>query len=635
MARPKSKKTLIQKSLEELRKSVEESATSGDSLISGIPSIIDFVESPEYLGLPHYDPTPVNLYPLQKIVLKIFYRGSIGNEDLKLTKEELDIVQDCGLNCDDNGDLKEKFDNGSLFRELILVWGRRSGKDFVISILALYEAMKLLEAPKGDPYSLYNLGPGAPFTILTVANSSTQAQILFREIKDKMLRSPYFANKISSSGMNQDSISLLTPVDKIRNEEFKKRGLPYSPGSVEIRCGHSNSDTLAGIGCFCLLLDEIGLYKQTAGASGGDAIFRTLTPAVATYVRKENVKDDNGNDVIDDDGNVVQKDMYDGKIICISSPRSKEGIFYELYRHSPDVKHRLMCRMPTWKVNINHTEESLHNLFPEMTEEEFSMEFGAMFSGMAGQTFFSRDMVEIAFKNNLKLKSNGEPNSKYFMHLDPATSSHNYALTICHKERFINDKTGKMDWKVVLDHVKYWTPTPGKPIINKEVEDYILSISRRFYLSLVTFDQWNSTESINRLREYGIPAKMTRFTKRYKIIIYDNLYNLISANKIDIPHHELLKNEMLYLQRRYLPTGYRVFAKKDGLVRTDDLVDSLAGAAYMAIEEESNGLPKGRLVRFDVNTNNNQVWNGMQGPLGVGPGSRVSNELNRKSPRGF
>ena len=40
------------------------------------------------MGLPHYDPTPVNLYPLQKIVLKIFYRGSIGNEDLKLTKEE-------------------------------------------------------------------------------------------------------------------------------------------------------------------------------------------------------------------------------------------------------------------------------------------------------------------------------------------------------------------------------------------------------------------------------------------------------------------------------------------------------------------------------------------------------------------
>jgi len=384
-----------------------------------------------------------------------------------------------------------------------------------------------------------------------------------------------------------------------------------------------------------LLLDEIGLYKQTSGASGGDAIFRTLTPAVATYVRKENIKDDDGNVITGEDGKPIQEDIYDGKIICISSPRGKEGIFYELYRHSPNVKHRLMCRMPTWRVNTNHTEESLQEMFPEMTEEEFSMEFGSMFSGTAGQTFFSRDLIDTAFKNNLKLKTNGEPNTKYFMHLDPATSSHNYALTICHKERFINKKTGKMDWKVVLDHVKYWTPKPGQPIINREIEDYILYISRRFYLALVTFDQWNSTESISRLREYGIPAKMTRFTKRYKIIIYDNLYNLVSANKIDLPHHELLKNEMLYLQRRYLPTGYRVFAKKDGLVRTDDLVDSLAGSAYMAIEEESNGLPKGKLVNFNVYSSNNIVWNGMQGPLGMGSGSRVSNDLNRRSQNRF
>ena len=167
------------------------------------------------------------------------------------------------------------------------------------------------------------------------------------------------------------------------------------------------------------------------------------------------------------------------------------------------------------------------------------------------------------------------------------------------------------------------------------MEDYILAISRRFYLSLVSFDQWNSNESINRLREYGIPAKMTRFTKRYKIMIYDCLYNLVSAGKIIIPYNELLKNEMLYLQRRFMPTGYRVFAKKDGLVRTDDLVDSLAGAVYSSIEVESSRLPKGRLARFDVYSNNDMVWNGMQGPIGQGPGSRVASDIERRSPRRF
>ena len=84
-----------------------------------------------------------------------------------------------------------------------------------------------------------------------------------------------------------------------------------------------------------------------------------------------------------------------------------------------------------------------------------------------------------------------------------------------------------------------------------------------------------------------------------------------------------------------MPTGYRVFAKKDGLVRTDDLVDSLAGAVYSSIEVESSRLPKGRLARFDVYSNNDMVWNGMQGPIGQGPGSRVASDIERRSPRRF
>ena len=521
MARPKSKKTNLQQELAQLRSSIEDSVK--DDYLSGIPSIIDFVESPDYLGLPYYDPTPINLYPLQKLVLKVFYRGTPGNEDIYLDEDDLRLIKECDLDNIENGDFIEKFNNRELFRELVLVWGRRSGKDFIVSILALYEAMKLLESPNGDPYGVYGLGPGTPFTILTVANSSAQAQVLFKEIKDKALRSPYFADKISKDGITQDTINLLTPVDKKQNDELKRRSLPLTSGSVVIRSGHSNSDTLAGISCFCLLLDEIGLYKQTGGASGGDAIFRTLTPTVATYVRRTNVLDENGNDMIGEDGNVLQEDIYDGKIICISSPRGKEGVFYELYRHSNNVSDRLMCRMPTWKVNPIQTEEALRRMFSHMSDEEFMMEFGATFSGTAGQSFFPRDFVEAVFSNNLKLKTSGEPNTKYFMHLDPATSSHNYALTICHKERYINEETGKMDWQIIVDHIKYWSPQPGKPILLREVEDYILAISRRFYLSLVSFDQWNSNESINRLREYGIPAKMTRFTKRYKIMIYDCL----------------------------------------------------------------------------------------------------------------
>jgi hypothetical protein len=94
--------------------------------------------------------------------------------------------------------------------------------------------------------------------------------------------------------------------------------------------------------------------------------------------------------------------------------------------------------------------------------------------------------------------------------------------------------------------------------------------------------------------------QLTRFTKRYKIIIYDNLYDIASSNRLRVPYDELLKNEMLYLQRRFTPTGYRVFAKKDGMVKTDDSVDALAGACYGCIQENTDRLPSGRLARMNL-----------------------------------
>lgn len=601
----KPNQSSIFKQLGDLRKVIEITSTSS-AISRKIPSIEEFIDSEDYLGLPYRSPQPVTLFPMQRIALKAFYRGTEGNEDLKLTDEEMQLCKDLELDDEDNGDFIKKYESGNLFTEMVLVWGRRSGKDFVISVLALYEAMKLLEAPNGDPHALYNLGGGAPFNILTIANSSSQAQVLFNEIKDKILPSKYFQNKIGSDGITNDSIHLLTPADLKRNMDMKSKGLPETHGSVIIRSGHSNSDSLAGIGCYCLLLDEIGLYKQTPGSSGGESIYRTLTPATATYVRKEKT--------IDSDGNEVIKSKYDGKIICISSPRAKEGIFYELFKGSSSVPQRITCRLPTWKVNINQSLEDLRNKFSAMTDEEFMMEFGAEFSGMSGQTFFSRDMVESCFFNNMKIKERGEPGRMYYCHLDPATSSHNYALALVHREDFINKDTGKSDYRIVVDHIKVWTPSRNKPIISREIDDYIIKLNHNFLLAQVSFDQWNSAHSIESLRKHGIPAKLTRFTKRYKIIIYDNLYEMVSAGKLKIPNDDLLKNEMLYLQRRFTPNGYRVFAKKDGLVRTDDSVDALAGACYACMQEKTDRLPSSRLARINLWSTPGQMP-GMRNPF--------------------
>lgn len=598
---------------------------------SGLPSIIEFVEEERWLGMSHY-PQPIHLRPMQRIMLKCFYRGSPGNEHLKLTDEEIEILERSGMTNEENGNVLEKWDNDTIFRELVLVWGRRSGKDFIVSIMALYEAMRLLETPGGNPYATYNLGSAAPITILTIANAAAQARILFREIRDKVHKSPYFQDKVGH--MTDDKIMLLTPHDKETNKTLKERGLTGNQGSVHIVAGHSNSNSLVGLSCFAVMFDEIGTYKNTAGSSSGDQLYHNLVPATMTYIRNEIVLNDDGTPKLDDKGNPENKKVLDGKVICISTPRGKEGIFYDLYSNANNVDHRFMMRAPTWVCHPDLTETWLMTENPDMGDAKFSMEFGAEFLGTAGESFFIPEDVDRCFRNTqVKNVRHGLPGITYFAHLDPATSSHNYALCICHKEVFIDSNTGQKDFRIVVDHLHHWSPSNDSHIKVQDVDDYMIQMHRRFHFGLVTYDQWNSKESIVNLRKHGIPAKESAFSRQYKQQIYDNLYQLVINSKILIPEYELLRLEMKNLQRKWTETGFKVMAKKDADINTDDMCDALAGAVFNAMDRVENKLPQGKTINMPVSPQGSgQIWRSMQGiPYGMGSGQSVANQLRNRS----
>ncbi len=508
------------------------------------------------------------------------------------------------------------------------------GKGFTTSIIPLYETMKLLEAPNGNPYALYGLSTAAPFTIITIANAAEQAQHLFREIKDKVMSSQYFRDKLDTNNQSADTMLFLTPMDKSRNIELASRGLQPLPGSIKIYSGHSNSDSLAGMSCFCLLLDEIGLYKNTAGSSSGDAIYNTLAPAVKTYMRKvPQIDTVTKKQLMDENGNLLYKSIFDGKIICISSPRAKEGIFFDLYSKSAEVKHRFMLRAATWVVNPRFTEQMLRDEFSSTPDEKFRMEWGAEFSGTGGESFFPRDAVEKCFSNkNVKEINAGLPGVVYFVHLDPASSSHNYALIVCHKENFYDVKRQVRDFRIIVDHIRYWSPQPNKLISVSEVDNYVISLNARFHFGLVTYDQWSSAESILKLRKIGIPAMETKFNRNYKMAIYDNLYQLVISGKLHIPQHNMLKNEMINLQRKWTSgsNGYKVLPKSDADVNTDDLVDALAGACYNAIDSSVSKLPQGKLINLPVSPgwNTNRAWNGPSGPQTYGSPGQAAKQIS-------
>lgn len=620
------------KSLGDMVKQMHRDLVSDSGLQNYIPDIVTFCESKEYLNLEEQGIAP---YPVQKLILKVFYRGSKGNEHITLTKEEIQLCHDIGLVGKERGSIIDKFDSGEIFRELVLVWGRRAGKDFMSGIIISYEAMRLLECPGGDPYKVYKISPSNPISLLTIATAAPQAGIAFQEIKSKIINSKYFKDKLAFEGIESTKINLLTPSDKIKNKELIEAGLPPTKGSIVIEVGHSNSDSLLGKQCFVLLLDEVASYKQTGGSSSGERIHAALTPSLNTFVRKIKKLDENGNQEFDHDGAPLFYRVLDSKLICISSPRGEEGLFYRLYKEAHIQDDRLMCKLPTWLVNTNLPEQFLREKNKSMTAEDFMMEYGAEFSGTGGESMFVREKVLECFKADMVHKEMGQTGNVYFAHLDPATTSHNYALVIIHRENFFDRVNKVADFRVVVDHIKFWHPTAGSPIKIDEVDDYVIGLKKRFYLGMVTYDVWNSIQSIEKLKKHGIPAKCTHYSSLYKMAIYNQLEVIINAGKLCIPRHKLLKDELLHLQRKYTVKGFRVQPPKEGDIRTDDLVDALAGAVYSSMNVIAHKLPGGKLVNMEQSRGGtgNQVWRSMQGvPYGTGSGAQVSHAMETRQP---
>ncbi|NJL70406.1 MAG: hypothetical protein HC888_01750 [Candidatus Competibacteraceae bacterium] len=484
------------------------------------------------------------------------------------------------------------------------------------SLIALYEAMKLCEVPGGDPYEYYKLEAGAKITILTIAASKEQANTAFNEITAKAMMSPYFRDKFGPEGKEAQRIWLLTPQDKVINRQLAEKGLSLSKGSICVEVGHSNPDTLVGKSVICLIMDEVASYRSgTGGPSTGDRIYDLLKPSVRTYIRLIPKFDENGVQIFNDDGEPDYDREYDGKIISISSPRGKEGILHKLYETSASNANMLMCRAATWVVNTRHTELSLRAMEPTMSDEKFMMEYGAQFSGTAGESFFIRDKVMAAMNKTMAFSDIGKPGIVYFAHLDPAVNSNKYALVIVHKDTYFNPETKKADFKIVVDHIKHWTPSANKPIELEEVDNYLLSLKKRFHFGLVTYDSF-SESTIQKMKKHGLPAKKTTFNRIYKMKVYSELEELLNTGRLVCPYYPILQYELLELQRSWENNGFRVYHMRSGDgVCSDDIADALAGACYNALSIEPARLPTGALVCSpQAGDPSNQIaWRSMQG----------------------
>jgi len=532
-------------------------ALSGDEFDETPASLEDFVTKKEYLGLP---PLSELQYTMIKASTQIYKRETLLKIYGEVEGEKI-FKQTCN--------------------EVILQLGKGSGKDYTSTIACSYMVHMLLCLK--DPAKYYGKPPGDAIDIINIAINAVQAnRVFFKGFNQRIEKSPWFQGRY---------------IAKANMVEFDK--------GVTVHSGHSESEAWEGYNVIAVILDEISGFELESTSGHQNA--KTASSIYKMYK-----------------GSITSRFPDFGKLVLLSFPRFKNDYIQQRYNESiaekevvlrhhkfkvdPDLPdgttgnefeveweedHIVSYKMPkifalkrpTWEVNPTRRIEDFTEAFYTDPTDAL-MRFACMPPDATDAFFKNRAVIEKAFSNHkLNVDEYGrfddtfkpDPDKTYFMHVDLAQKHDHCAVALAHVDGWVTMKIGE-NYKqaaprVIVDAVRYWTPTASKSVDFTEVKEYILSIrERNFNLKLVTFDRWNSHDMMQQLGVNGIKTEILSVAKKH----YEDMSLTLTEERLHGPKIQLLIDELLQL---------RIIKDKVDHPRkgSKDLSDAVCGAVYNSI----------------------------------------------------
>jgi hypothetical protein len=519
--------------------------------------IEEFVQKEEYLGLP---PLSKNQYTLIKASTQIYKRETLHNL-YGMIEGEKRWAQTCN--------------------EVIFQLGKGSGKDYTSTIACAYIVYLLLCLK--DPAKYYNKPPGDTIDILNIAINATQAtNVFFKGFVNRIERSPWFNGKYD-----------------------KKAGHFAFDKNVNVYSGHSEREAWEGYNVIYVVLDEISGFalESTSGneqAKTAEAVYKMYRASVSSRF----------------------PDF--GKIVLLSFPRFKGDFIQQRYESvianketlirshifklNPDLPDDLedneftieweedhivsyktprvfALKRPTWEVNPTKTIDDFTRDFFDDPTDSLSR-FACMPPDAIDAFFKDRAKIERAFSAQSSLNADNsfrpnflpDPDKRYYVHVDLARVHDHAAVAIAHvqkwEQRSIAGKLTEPAPVVIVDQVRYWTPSKTKNVDFTEIREYILSLKKRgFNIRLVTFDRWESADTMQYLNERGLKSERLSVAKKH----YEDFAMVVAEERVVGPQIELLIEELLQLR---IMKNDRVDHPRKG---SKDLSDAVCGAIYNAI----------------------------------------------------
>ena len=536
--------------------------------------IEEFVTSNDYLALP---PLSDYQYQMIKASTQIYKHETL----VKLYGEE-------------EGEKRWK----QTCNEVIFQLGKGSGKDYTSTIACAYIVYLLLCLK--DPARYYGKPPGDAIDIINVAVNAVQAQqVFFKGFKNRITRCPWFIGKYN---------------EKVGSIEFIK--------SITVHSGHSQRESWEGYNLLFAVLDEISGFdlESTSGneqAKTASAIYKMFR------------------------GSVDSRFPQYGKVILLSFPRFKNDYIQQRYNevvadkevvirtHTFKVDEDLpdgvdgneftieweedhiisyaepkvfALKRPTWEINPTIKIKDLAiNFYRDQTDA--LSRYACMPPEAIDALFTSREKVEKAFSNlNIPFDENHsfkewfkpEDEKVYYVHVDLAQKHDHCAVSLAHVDKWVTMKMAgaytDAQPHIIVDAIRYWTPTKERAVDFTEVKNYIISLKQRgFNIKRVTFDRWNSFDMMEQLKSYGMNCEILSVAKKH----YDDMLLCVMEERLSGPRLPLLIDELLELR----------IVKKDKVDHprkgSKDLADATCGAIYNAISLTPKGDNEIHVYRYD------------------------------------
>lgn len=545
-------------------------------------NVLEFAEAPWGLGLGSCPELPP-LFPVQKFIFKCAYNIPLNNTEQKIIikdrfneKERFRFTEIEYLKYlqDENRiNIKEVTGNPEDLRtNICLVIGRRGTKTTTTSILISYEIYKLLR--KYSPHQYYNIMPNEEISLSCIATNQEQASLLFRHITGHLERADCFKRYRNKATIDYMQLSTERDIEQ------------FGPGqrpSLRVLASPCSGRGLRGKSNICAIFDEMAYFFESESSTdkSDKAVYDAVTPSVARF-------------------NSPTGEPH-GKIICISSPNTRKGQFYELYQRSfeADCKDLLMIQAPTWEVDYTLSSKYLRAKYAE-NPLSFKAEFEAQFSDRVYAWIENEQVLRLNVIEGLKEKTHSYDRFPHFMGVDVALQNDGTAICICHIERKDTANGPRNFIEMDLVEVRYAKEEGKEFFTPEEITEWISSYMDKFFIVKGTMDQHYGLSIVPQLHTKGHKQFIvTHADRSSNSKMYQNLMVKMLDASLRLPEgtekpregaklkdHPLV-SELLSLQAtqhsKYLIT---VEAPSTG---HDDMSDAFARAVYLASEYMNTG----------------------------------------------